>query len=195
MGRTKLFSKNEALTKARDLFWRKGYHATSAQDLVDELGINRSSLYDTFGDKRQLFLQTIEQYRTEMAAFRQRLFQEHKSAESAIKTMFRMAIQESLSDKDNRGCFLVNTATELAAEDPDIQKMIDENRKNVENEFLALVKKGQLSGEISSKHSARALARFLFNTYTGIKVLAKSSPDKSVYEDILSVTLKTLLQE
>ncbi|WP_294960823.1 TetR/AcrR family transcriptional regulator [uncultured Flavobacterium sp.] len=188
MARTKEFNEEQALDKAIEIFWHKGYNGTSAQDLVNHLGLSRSSLYDTFGDKQKLFVKSLKHYQKQNLDGLKTLFENAENIKTALTDIFKQAVIESLQDRITKGCFMVNSAVELAIHDPEIAKIVHDNQKVVEEIFCNAVKKGQESGQISDKQEARSLARFIFNNYSGIRVLARTGEkDKQVYDDILKL--------
>ncbi|WP_119792492.1 TetR/AcrR family transcriptional regulator [Flavobacterium anhuiense] len=186
MARTKEFNEDQALDKAIEIFWYKGYNGTSAQDLVNHLGLSRSSLYDTFGDKQKLFVKSLKRYQKQNLDSLNELFENAENIKTALTEIFKQAVIESLQDRITKGCFMVNSAVELAMHDPEIAKIVHDNQKVVEDVFCNAVRKGQELGQISEKQDARSLARFIFNNYSGIRVLARAGEkDKQVYDDIL----------
>ncbi|MFC0778408.1 TetR/AcrR family transcriptional regulator [Flavobacterium sp. HJSW_4] len=186
MARTKEFNEDQALDKAIEIFWHKGYNGTSAQDLVNHLGLSRSSLYDTFGDKQKLFVKSLKRYQQQNQDVLIELLENAPNIKTAFTEIFKQAVVESLQDRITKGCFMVNSAVELAMHDPEIAKIVHDNQKMVEDIFSKAIKKGQESGQISDKQEARSLARFIFNNYSGIRVLARAGErDKQVYDDIL----------
>lgn len=192
MARTKEFNEIEILDKAIDLFWFKGYNGASMQDVVDSLGLSRSSIYDTFGDKHQLYISALEQYRKQAAGGFIEMVKQSTSPIQTIQQLLEMLSNDSLNTVCNKGCFMTNSTIELAPHDPEIHKIVKDNMQDIEEAFYNLVKKGQDLGEITNQNDARALARFLFNTISGIRVAAKSGADKAVYQDIIHVTLSVL---
>nr|WP_294781535.1 TetR/AcrR family transcriptional regulator [uncultured Flavobacterium sp.] len=186
MARTKEFNEDQALDKAIEIFWHKGYNGTSAQDLVTHLGLSRSSLYDTFGDKQQLFVKSLKRYQQQSENSLKELLENSENIKTAFTEIFKQAVLESLQDRITQGCFVVNSTVELAMHDPEIAKIVHDNQKIVGDIFYNAIKKGQESGQISDKQEARSLARFIFNNYAGIRVLARAGEkDKQVYDDIL----------
>ncbi|MFD1602674.1 TetR/AcrR family transcriptional regulator [Flavobacterium artemisiae] len=186
MARTKEFNEDQALDKAVEIFWHKGYNGTSAQDLVTHLGLSRSSLYDTFGDKQQLFSKALKKYQTQGQDAVKELLEESEDVKEAFTQIFKQAVIESLEDRITKGCFMVNSSVELAMHDEEIAKIVSDNRQTMEDVFLKAVKKGQEAGQISTKLDALTLARFVFNNYSGIRVLARAGEkNKQVYDDIL----------
>ena len=192
MARTKEFNEMEVLDKAIDLFWFKGYNGASMQDVVDSLGLSRSSIYDTFGDKHQLYIASLEQYRKQAAGGLINMVTQSTNPLQTIQQLFEILSNDSVNAVCNKGCFMTNSTIELAPHDPQIHKIVKDNMQDIEEAFYNLVKKGQDLGEITNKQDARALARFLFNTISGIRVAAKSGAGKAVYQDIIEVTLSVL---
>jgi len=192
MARTKDFDENEVLRKAIDIFWHKGYNGTSMQDLVDGLGISRSSLYDTYGDKHTLFVKALESYQNEASGKICSIISSPGSAKETIKQLLEFITTGLLNDEKHKGCFMVNAEVEVAPHDKEVSKLVSANDQQVENAFYLAIKKGQDSGEITNRQDARALARFTFNTVKGIRVTAKSTTDKAVFDDIVRLSMAVL---
>src|SRR5471030_2195899 len=114
MARTKDFDENEVLNKAIDIFWHKGYNGTSMQDLVDGLGISRSSLYDTYGDKHTLFIKALESYQNEGSRKICAIVNSAAPAKETIKQLLDLITGELLVDQIHKGCFMVNAEVEVA---------------------------------------------------------------------------------
>ncbi len=192
MARNKEFEEAEVLDKALNLFWCKGYNGTSMQEVVDCLGISRSSLYDTFGDKRQLYLAALNRYRRQMAGALLQTVQGATSVVPTLRQLFEMAVHESLADRLGKGCFMVNSTVELAPHDPEVARIVKANMEDIEEAFYQLIRKGQGQGEVTPRHDARALARFLFNTLSGLRVAAKAGAGRAVYDDVVNLSLSVL---
>lgn len=191
MARTKVFDEDLVLNKAMNLFWEKGYYATSAQDLVNGLGISRSSLYDTYGDKHSLFVKALKQYQ------KARIDGSIKDAEEVdveayIRSLFEFAKEEALLDNRSRGCFMVNTAVELAPVDEEVAQIVNTIMHDFENAVCHAIERGQASGLFTTKHTARSLARFVFNSINGLRVTVKFDASQSAFEDIVNVCLFAL---
>lgn len=192
MARTKDFDETEVLDKAICLFWHKGYNGTSMQDLVDGLGISRSSLYDTYGDKHSLFIKALERYQ-EMGAKRMyEIVNKAASAREAISQLLELITADLVNDKQHKGCFVVNAEVEVAPHDVDVSNIICKNEQMIESLFVQAIQRGQQTGEIDSKKDVRALARFIVNTVKGIRVSAKTITDRSFFDDIISTTVSVL---
>ncbi|SDQ00819.1 transcriptional regulator, TetR family [Mucilaginibacter sp. OK268] len=192
MARTKEFDENEVLNKAVDLFWLKGYNGTSMQDLVDGLGISRSSLYDTYGDKHTLFIKALECYQCTASAKISQIAGSDLPAKEIIKQILEFIADELLGDYSRKGCFMVNAEVEVAPHDEVVKQMICRNDQQVEDIFYRVIKKGQENGEISKAQDTRAIARSISNTVKGMQVTAKSTTEKAVFDDIIRLTLMML---
>ena len=193
MARTKEFNEDKVLDKAVEIFWHKGYNGTSAQDLVTHLGLSRSSLYDTFGDKQKLFSKALKKYQNQGQDAVKELLEESEDVKEAFTQIFKQAVIESLEDRITKGCFMVNSSVELAMHDEEIAKIVKNNSQIMEEVFTNAVKKGQEAGHISKQLDAKVLARFIFNNYSGIRVLARTGErEKQVYDDIVKAVFSVL---
>jgi len=192
MARTRVFDEKEVLDKAMELFWRKGYNATSAQDLVDNLGISRSSLYDTFGDKHSLFVKALLQYRKDKIDPVLQGAEAVIDVEAYIRFFFGSVKDEALSDNASKGCFVVNSVVELAPVDSDIATIANAIMRDTEEALYKVIKEGQHRGIFTDRYPARSLARFIFNALNGLRVTVKFDADKKMYEDIVEVSLSAL---
>ncbi len=192
MPRVKLFDQQEVLQKATDLFWKQGYHATSMQDLVTHLGINRASLYDTYGGKKSLFLQAITWYKKVKHAQTRAFLQQHKSVKTGFQKLLAAALQECNLDKDRKGCFMVNTATELIPGDEDIREIVADNNIQFERIFYNYLQTGVQSGEINAGKDLKAIASLLYTTLSGLRVVTKAGVQKKKLELSLGTLLSLL---
>ena len=116
MVRTKQFDQHVALDEAMELFWERGYHATSIQDLVDRLGVNRQSLYDTFGGKDRLYLAALERYRALAALPMYKALERDGPVREVLNRFFAEFLGNFLAG-NWKGCFMVNATAELAGQD------------------------------------------------------------------------------
>jgi len=192
MARKKEFDEEELLEKAVNLFWNKGYYATSAQDLVDGLGISRSSLYSTYTDKRTLFTKSLKRYQDKQTRAVLTILGNADDIHAVIKQIFDSIIQESLTDDLTKGCFMVNTAVELSSHDPEIKELVRLNNNSVVDALTDAIKKGQQIGQINAESDANALAVFIFNTISGLRVSARAGANQKSLQDIAKITLRSL---
>ena len=176
MGRSREFDENVVLQKAMELFWEQGYEKTSLSDLVEHMGIHRRSLYDTFGDKHTLFLRTIDCYNELIKNKIQAVILHAETSKQAIQFLFDFMI-EGYEDRQ-WGCLIVNSATEMALRDKEVEEKIEDAFVQTEHFLAELVRKGQQTGEFSCEYDAEVLAEILQNTLLGIRVLLRTSASK-----------------
>jgi TetR/AcrR family transcriptional repressor of nem operon len=157
MVRTKQFDKHAALDDAMQLFWERGYHATSIQDLVDRLGVNRQSLYDTFGGKDRLFLAALERYREIQATPVRRLLEREGPALEVLRE-FLHSFVDNLLNGDFKGCFIANTITELAGHDPAVTQACAANTRQIEGALSGLLLRAQQAGDRGGRLTVAARA-------------------------------------
>lgn len=192
MGKSKLFDEQEVLQKAICIFWDKGYNGTSMQELVDGLGISRSSMYDTFGDKHQLYLKALEAYQQQYGTQLCKLTSGTKSAKEAIRDLLELVVEDLLKDEQRKGCFMVNAGIEMATQDQDVNDMICQTEQQLEQAFIKVISAGQQKGEIAVDKDPVALARFLNNTVKGMQVSVKSTNEKNFFDDIIGMAVAVL---
>lgn len=194
MGRTKTFNQKEALVRAMELFWKKGYHGTSMQDLVDTMGISRSSLYDTYGDKHAIFLQAFRQYKQNQQSELSSVSSDSLSISEILAQFFNKLLRDIVSDEDHKGCMIVNCATELAWEDEAVRAIIQENYSEFEKRFLPVFTLAQKKGEIELAKNSRAMTRFLYVNVVGLRAVSRSNSDIEFLRDSAKVALASLLK-
>jgi TetR/AcrR family transcriptional regulator, transcriptional repressor for nem operon len=192
MPKTKQFDEAAVLDKARDVFWKKGYNGSSMNELVKATGLSRSSIYDSFGDKHGLYTKTLQHYQESQRKMMLEAMPAHLSARKKIAWLFNNNIAESLGDRQRKGCFILNTTTELANVDNSMNRFVNSNMEAMEELFYLMVKEGQAAGDIGKRFIARALARNLFSSFSGLKVIGQTKPDKASLEEIVKVALSVL---
>lgn len=192
MARTKNFNQEEVLDKAVQLFWRKGYNATSANDLVKELGLSRSSLYDTYGDKKTLFVNSLNRYRKTVVAEMIKIIDNSTDVKSTLKDIFRLIIEQDIEAKIPKGCFIVNSAIELSSYDHEIAKIVELNQLGIEEALEKAIIKGQKNGTVSNIQKATDLAKFFYNSIVGIRVSMKYSKFRTSLDAITKINLSIL---
>ncbi len=192
MARQKKFDKEEVLEKAMETFWRFGFEGTSMQSLIESMGINRSSLYETFGDKRSLFEAAITHYeQTRMQEMVDSL-KDNGGSKLAIYKVFNDLIDLSIRDEERRGCFLTNTAIERCPHDSETAKKISADMKIVEKAFQKALKNAQKKGEMSSHKEIDSIAQYLTSSFQGLRVMAKVNQEPGFLKNIVKVTLSVL---
>jgi TetR/AcrR family transcriptional repressor of nem operon len=192
MARPKEFDEERALAAALEVFWEKGYEAASVQDLTERMGIQKASLYNTFGDKHALFVRALSAYSTETLEWYRVLLERPGPTRVILADLFRELTDGCGKDDDCRGCLCVNSAVELAPHDPAIAALIDRHNRSREELFRRALKRGQASGEVPADLDATATARFLLNVIAGLDVARKGGPRQSELDDVVRVALSVL---
>ena len=192
MARTKAFDTDEVLDRALQIFWRNGYEGTSMQDLVDGMQINRASIYDTFGSKEELYLNALRRYQTHNQCQVQQLLTQHTSVREALNQLLENMIQESVSDPEKKGCFVVNATTGLANRNEAVNRIVSENEQRMAYAFEDLIKQGQTQGEIAKDQDARVLSSYIFSSLQGLRVLAVTNSDLTTLRRVKDTILSAL---
>lgn len=189
----KSFDIDETLTRAMQTFWAHGYEATSMQDLVNATGVNRASIYATYGDKRALFLTALKKYDGEIRRRMLAELAETKSPSEAIAAVFDKFIGQTSLPQGNWGCFLVNTALELAGHDGEIAELVNSAQDEIEAFFLAMIRKGQQSGDFNAMLDAKPLAHQALAALLGMLVMIRSRPKEEFLTAVRDGVLKSLI--
>lgn len=190
-GPEKSFDRDEVLEKAMLLFWERGYEATGISHLLERTGIGRQSLYDTFGSKREMFLESLGHYfRTRVGPLLAQLRAPGSPRENLIKT-FQLA-EKSMAGQNFHGCMIGNTTAELTDRDPEIQELVRGYFHAMEDAFAEVLGRGQKAGEFPGDIEARDLARVFVHTLQGLTLLHKVLRDPGTSRSVIESTLKLL---
>lgn len=192
MARPKQFDPTEALERAMDVFWRKGFEATSVADLVEGMGINRASLYATFGDKHKLFVTALDHYANTAGRGLIRLLAADGPAREVVDHALRQVVEWHLEGDGPAGCFMTNAAMELCQRCPETAAKVAANFERLAGAFEAVLARGQAAGEITRAHSAEALSRYLCGVVQGVVVMGKSKQPRESLEQFVEVALGAL---
>ncbi len=192
MARPREFDTDDVLEKAMQAFWSGGYEATSLADLTRAMGISKSSFYETFGSKHELFLETIERYGETTDERTMGMLEKSPWAKGAIASVFEFVIDSATAGGKRRGCFINNCAVESASHDGAVASRVVDCLARQESAFENAVGRGQEAGDIASTHDPRTLARFLTSSLQGMISTAKANPDRDKLNDILRVVLTAL---
>ncbi|WP_316527710.1 TetR/AcrR family transcriptional regulator [Kitasatospora brasiliensis] len=174
MARTKEFDPDAALQAALELFWQRGYEATSMADLVERLGIARASIYATFGSKHELYLRALERYCEQSDSARLEELSQPGPALPAVRALVRRHAAAGEQDR-RRGCFVTNAAVELAPHDPAAARRVEASLDRLETLLAAALVRAAAQGELPAGREPRALARMLVVLLQGIRVVGKAA--------------------
>ena len=179
------------LDAAMDRFWRNGYEATSVRDLAAHMGITGASLYNAFGDKHALFRQVVRRYAERSMRERISRLESTLPPKEAVRAFLGEIVERSM-DGDRRGCLLVNTALEAAPEDPELRAEVGARLAEIEAFFRRAVTAAQRDGSIPPDRAPEDLARLLLGVTLGLRVLARSTPERELLEGVARPALALL---
>lgn len=188
----KQFDRDATLESVMRLFWSRGYEATSMQEIVEATGVNRGSLYATYGDKHALFLAALRMYDQRMRRDQLAELEAGFPPREAIHRLFLAFTGQVQSSGGNRGCFLTNTALELAAHDPEARQVVAHAQEEIEAFFARMVAEGRAQGAIAGDGDPRGIARGLLSSLIGLVVLIRSRPDPALLDAIVEDAVRRL---
>jgi TetR/AcrR family transcriptional repressor of nem operon len=191
MARPREFDETTVLEAAMNCFWAQGFEQTSVRDLAEQMGITGASLYNAFGDKRSLYRQAFVYYLAETVRARVARLEKLPPG-TAVRAFFEEIIERSVDDKQRRGCMLVNAALELAPYDPEFQRLVTEEMVFIEAFFRRCIEAGQKDDSITDTRPADELAKLLLSVLLGIRVLARTRPQREVLEGAANGVLALL---
>ena len=174
------------------LFWRKGYVATSVEDLIVTLHLSRSSLYDTFGDKRTLFLEALKFYSERVLGATAQTLNESPSPIIGIQKVFDDLIVSAGNATGALGCFMVNSVAELVPYDPDVTEIATKYADSLQQLFTTVLTKARSQNLVTRKQTPEQFAAYVFNMIQGIRVLIKSGATREQVQAISDITLNSL---
>lgn len=188
----KSFDIDDAVERAMNVFWAKGYEATSISDLVDGMGINKGSLYNAFGSKKDLFTRVLLKYDRENQQATIAHLESLDDPVAAVTALFDGLIAESVADTERKGCILVNTALELPSHDEDVRDMIGSAFGDMETFLERQIILGQERGSIPKDVNARETAKALLSLVVGLRVLARGVFDEAGLHAIRNNALRLI---
>ncbi len=174
------------------LFWRQGYEATSMQNLLDTMQLSKSSLYQTFGSKHDLFQQCIQYYRSMMTTGLKQGLETTPSARDFIEQAFLSQIEKAKNPANRIGCLVMNTASELAQRDADIARLIKQGTESFIAMFHQAIELAQQQGDIAPTRDAKSLAHFLMSSMAGLNGMVKAGASQAVLHNIVKEILRSL---
>lgn len=180
----KSFDEQDVLAKAMHVFWDKGYEAASISDLVKGTGINKGSLYNAFGGKRELFVKALLKYDQEKRRVLLAELEALDDPKRAVSTLLDDLVEETIEDGQRKGCFLINTASEIATHENEVIEIVTRGLREMEAFLRRSIEVGQARGDFSSKLDAKATATALLGVIVAIRVLGRGVFDRPTLETI-----------
>ncbi|TMQ92388.1 TetR/AcrR family transcriptional regulator [Actinomadura soli] len=191
MARPRKFEEERALEAAMRAFWTDGYEATSTQELCNATGLGRSSIYNTFRSKHDLFEKALARYmEIKTANIIQVLEDGGRPVRERLRTILEWAVEPVPGDP--AGCLVVNTMVELAPRDEVIAERLERDERRRLTALTAAIKEGMRAGEIDRGKDARALAHFVVSTVSGMRVVARGGADRRTLTSIADTAMDAI---
>jgi len=192
MGRPREFDPEVALDRAVDVFWTQGFDATSLRDLLQAMDLSKSSFYQTFSSKGELYLRCLDRYRNRIADQMMHDLQQAESGRAFIESVFRGLARDLDRPNGRRACLIMNDAGDVERREEAVALRMRLGAAQFEGVFRAAVERAQREGDIRSGKDAQALARYLVSSRSGLLAVRKAGASKSELQDIIDVTLSAL---
>jgi TetR/AcrR family transcriptional regulator, transcriptional repressor for nem operon len=192
MPRPREFDADAALECAMQVFWSKGYEASSLDHLCDAMALSRSSLYAAFGDKRALLLRALERYMERGSDRIAGTLSGGKPIREALAALIDEFIAAIIAGPGRRGCFIGNCAAELARNDREAMAVVRRALERNEGYFRDALAAAQARGELAGDADIAAVARFLTASIQGLRLVGKAKPDRAALRDVKQVMLRCL---
>src|SRR6202008_2610024 len=155
MARPREFDEVTALEAAIECFWQRGYEATSVRDLAVRMGISAPSLYNVYGNKHDLFVRALERYLDHSTRARITRLEDSLPPKQAIRRFMEEIIERSVNDRERRGCFLINSALEVAPHDKELSALIADRLAEIEAFFRRSIRAAQVEGAVPRDRIAK----------------------------------------
>jgi AcrR family transcriptional regulator len=193
-GRPRAYEPGIALGKALDLFRKKGFAATSLDDLSEATGMNRPSLYGAFGDKRELYIKSYQRYREDARASMIAIFREEMPLRQRLERIYASALNIYLSGETGpRGCFTVVTAASEAVGDPEIRAMVLDGLSELDKGFASCFRRAKEKGELPDSADPAALAQLASATVHSIAIRSRARVSRKELEGIVKGAIDVMV--
>ncbi len=190
-GRPSIHQDKDVILKAQELFWEKGFNATSLSELSKATGAGAGSLYNTFkGGKKELFKKSLQQRREDLYEFERQL-ENSDSPIELIKNHFHTIVNAD-HKCHLRGCIVANTIIEMTFIDDELENEAIEILKETEKLYTTTILEEQKKGNIKSKIPANILGKYLISLWCGINSLRRIYPDQEILEQQLELQLQII---
>ncbi|OIQ21364.1 MAG: hypothetical protein BM557_03690 [Flavobacterium sp. MedPE-SWcel] len=193
MPRVETFNKEFVLKQAIEVFHDKGYNATSMQDLVDATGLNRSSIYNSFGSKLDLYMECLKTYQGKYAVKISNILEGAENSLNAIELLFELYLQEIISDEEDKGCMITNCTSEMANQQTCVTRFLNSNQESFLSLLEELVFKGQQESVFNTIRTPREYALYLFSSIQGFRTAGILMSNKKDLQVIVKTIIQTLI--
>lgn len=190
MARPRTFDPDKVLDAARDIFWRKGYQATSLDDITAETGLTKPSLYAAFGDKTSLFLKILDRYHERILARSDKMLSDGPSARAAIEAWLISFLPACSGVKGRRGCLSINTGADGGLDEEALRKSIASFNTRLESLIVARLQRDR--AQFAGNFDPTAVTQTIMAVYSGLMAQAKQAPTLERVQSIVTQTMKLL---
>src|ERR1700726_4426720 len=191
MGRPRSFAENEALEAAMRVFWEKGYEGATLADLTQAMGINRSSMYATFGDKQALFRLAIARYAEGPAAYVREAL-EQPTVRAVVEALLRGALELLTDPSHPRGCLSVQGALACGSDAEPMKQAMIEWRKQGESEIQKRLQRARTEGDLARDVDPADLARYISTVLNGMGVQAANGSTRAEMARVVDMVLRSM---
>jgi len=191
-GRPREFDIDRALEAATQQFWLTGYEATSLHNLLQKMSLSKSSLYQTFGNKHELFVRCLDHYQQTMVNVLNEQLNKSASIKQFLSDFLEDVISEAKTRGIRKGCFLVNTANELSQRDTGIAEAVSTGTANVANVFRCAIQRGKEQQEISSTLPTESLVDYLMISVSGLRTMIKAGAEIKSLKPVINLMIHTI---
>ena len=194
VGRPRQFDEEQVLDAAMKAFWSKGYEATSLAELVEVTGLHKGSLYQAFGDKHSLFVQTLNRYLQNVRHHKNQILQQADTPLGGIRAVLHGFIDMSEGEPDcPQGCMAVKSLVEMAPHDPQVQRIMDEHKKGMQASMVSRIVEAQSNGALDADKSPEVIASLIMIFMNGLATQASGSMEVEEAHALLDGQLDALL--
>jgi AcrR family transcriptional regulator len=191
MARPREFDRDVAVERAMSVFWAKGYAATSTDDLLQAMKIGRQSMYDTFGDKRRLYVEALERYQLESVAGHIKRLRSIASPFAGIEALRVGVISLDRATRE-KGCMGVGAICEFGSADTELAELRAKSSRMLHKALVERLHDAQAAGEIQESVDIERAARFVETTMSGLQVAAKAGESARALRDLAAFAIARL---
>ena len=183
MAKTAKFDRQEVIDKATNLYWKKGFHATSMRNLQDEIDMRPGSIYSAFGSKDGLFKEALRNYTDMGLAQMQSFAEQNNSPIDTLKAFVKAQVIDTQTNAPNGMCMLSKTLGELTEENQELIDVTKNHLGEIADEMVALIEQAKADGEVSEDKDSQSLVQHIQIQIAGLRTFAKMNSDKQLLDE------------
>ncbi len=192
MGRTKTYNETQVRQNIVQVFLQKGYAATSLVDLEQGSGLNRRQLYNDFGDKQTVFVESLSHFAEEAGRQFLRQLEQGSDGVEDIRQTLQGLLGKVNTPRGRLGCLICNTASEPICENEPVNSVVQDYFQRIEKAYLKALRRAKAAGELRADDSVTRLARFLLSLHVSLCILARAGTPAKSLRDAVGEGLKRL---